>query len=96
MVLPFFQFIHNVSNVWIPKYTLRYATVKQFLSCAKAKMAKHDIASMRVDYKLGTRLDIENLQSTDPMRLFARWFEEAKNCNKIEEANAMTIATCTR
>jgi pyridoxine/pyridoxamine 5'-phosphate oxidase len=55
-----------------------------------------DIATMRVDYKLDVRLDAEDLAEKDPMSLFETWFTEAKNCEKIEEPNAMTLATCTK
>ena len=64
-------------------------------SCTFTKMDVH-LAAMRIDYKLGVQLDTENLPVKDPMSLFEIWFAEAKNFERIEEPNAMTLATCTR
>ena len=60
------------------------------------KKMNTDIAAMRIDYKLGVQLDADDLPVKDPMSLFEMWFTEAKDCKKIEEPNAMTLATCTR
>ncbi|XP_028392754.1 pyridoxine-5'-phosphate oxidase-like [Dendronephthya gigantea] len=60
------------------------------------KMVDTNISGMRIDYDPGKQLDTENLPAINPISLFDIWFNEAKNCDKIEEANAMTLATCTR
>ena len=54
------------------------------------------IAGMRIDYTHDKQLDTENLPTKDPISLFQIWFTEAKDCEKIEEPNAMTLATSTR
>ena len=41
-------------------------------------------------------LSIESLPTKDPMKLFGIWFEEARECNGIMEANAMTLATAAK
>uniref|UniRef100_K7FCG8 Pyridoxine-5'-phosphate oxidase n=1 Tax=Pelodiscus sinensis TaxID=13735 RepID=K7FCG8_PELSI len=38
----------------------------------------------------------KHLASFDPIKQFAVWFEEARQCPSIGEANAMCLATCTR
>jgi len=43
--------------------------------------------SYKFDY-----LDIDSI-CDNPIDLFAKWFEEAENCDKIIEPNAMTIST---
>ena len=60
------------------------------------KKMNADIAVMRIDYKLGVQLDADCLPVKNPMSLFEMWFTEAKDCEKIEEPNAMTLATSTR
>ena len=61
------------------------------------KMVDVNIAAMRIDYTLNSeQLDTDNLPVKDPISLFEIWFTEAKNCERIEEPNAMTLATGTR
>lgn len=52
-----------------------------------------EIADIRKDYKLKTLLE-EDVDA-DPFKQFALWWTEAVN-SKIEEVNAMTLATATR
>ncbi|CAB4008880.1 pyridoxamine 5 -phosphate oxidase [Paramuricea clavata] len=59
-------------------------------------MVDVNIAAMRIDYTLSEQLDTDNLPVKDPISLFEIWFTEAKNCERIEEPNAMTLATGTR
>ena len=59
-------------------------------------MVDTSISGMRIDYNLGKQLDTEDLPVKNPISLFDIWFNEAKHCGKIEEPNAMTLATCTR
>lgn len=60
-------------------------------------MVDVNIAAMRIDYTLNSeQLDTDNLPVKDPISLFEIWFTEAKNCERIEEPNAMTLATGTR
>lgn len=40
--------------------------------------------------------DIDDLVSKEPFEQFSSWFEEAKKCEGILEANAMAIATATK
>jgi len=51
-----------------------------------------DIADIRKDYKLQSLLEADVLN--DPIAQFGRWWDEAIN-SKIEEVNAMTLATAT-
>ncbi|XP_014259675.1 pyridoxine-5'-phosphate oxidase-like [Cimex lectularius] len=37
-----------------------------------------------------------HLVSDDPIKQFDHWFQEAKNCSKILEPNAMCLATCNK
>ena len=60
------------------------------------KMVDTNIAGMRINYTPDKQLDTENLPTKDPISLFQIWFTEAKDCGKIEEPNAMTLATSTR
>lgn len=60
------------------------------------KMVDTNIAGMRIDYNHDKHLDTENLPTKDPISLFQIWFTEAKDCEEIEEPNAMTLATSTR
>lgn len=53
-------------------------------------MTNTDISSLRNDYKLKS-LSQEDV-GPDPISFFSQWFEEAVEA-KIEEANAMTLAT---
>lgn len=48
-------------------------------------------AELRKDYSQGTlrRFDLKD----DPIEQFDGWFEEAKACNSIAEANAMSLST---
>lgn len=52
------------------------------------------IESMRITYDVSSISD--ELRKKDPIELFHLWFQEAVQCPKIEEANAMTLATCSR
>ncbi|KAK9800858.1 hypothetical protein WJX73_000581 [Symbiochloris irregularis] len=52
-----------------------------------------DVAAMRINYDRGGLT--EDQAHPDPYQQFDRWFEEAKGCDQIEEANAMALATST-
>lgn len=52
-----------------------------------------DIARLRVDYRKTSLL--EEQVDPDPMRQFVSWLNEAIAA-KVNEPNAMTLATCTR
>lgn len=52
----------------------------------------HSIADIRKDYKLKTLREDE--VSSDPVEQFIAWWSEAVN-SKIEEVNAMTLATAS-
>ena len=49
---------------------------------------------MRITYDVSSISD--ELQAKDPIDLFHVWFKEATQCPQINEANAMTLATCSR
>ncbi len=55
-------------------------------------LSSSDIASIRTDYRKAA-LD-ETVVGNDPIVFFKQWFGEA-NAAKIEEVNAMTLATCS-
>jgi len=52
---------------------------------------KSNIAGLRKSYEKGV-LDIKAV-GQDPFQLFSTWFEEAKQSDQIEEANAMSLST---
>ena len=77
----------------------KFRVVRRYLSsCIQLgkQMVDTNIAGMRIDYDVNAQLDTEDLPEKDPMKLFEIWFAEAKNCKRIEEPNAMTLATSTR
>lgn len=74
----------------------RYLFTFSSLRCKMVDAIQTNIADMRIDYKHGSGLDTDDLTVKDPISLFQIWFAEAKNCERIEEANAMTLATSTR
>ena len=49
---------------------------------------------MRITYDVSSISD--ELQKKNPIDLFQVWFQEAVQCPQIKEANAMTLATCSR
>lgn len=51
-----------------------------------------DIAEIRRDYKMQSLLESD--VNADPFTQFGHWWNEAIN-SKIDEVNAMTLATCT-
>merc|ERR1711976_988583 len=56
-----------------------------------------DIGGMRKPYLDGqTTFDVQNLVAKEPFGQFKAWFEAATNNEKIEEANAMTVATSSK
>ena len=50
------------------------------------------IRHLRKSYGIDS-LEKENMQQ-NPFDVFKEWFEKAHSCEEIEEANAMTLATC--
>jgi len=55
-----------------------------------------DIGGMRKPYNdKANTFDVTDLVSKDPFDQFKCWFDEATACDKIEEANAMCLATAT-
>lgn len=52
----------------------------------------HSIADIRKDYKLRSLNETD--VAADPFEQFTRWWDDAMN-SKIEEVNAMTLATAT-
>lgn len=59
----------------------------------KPKLLMHDISSIRKEYKF--RSLNENEVDADPVAQFRKWWTEALD-SKIEEVNAMTLATADR
>lgn len=58
-----------------------------------AKSLKKDIGSLRENY---TKAKLnKSMLNKDPMKQFAKWFEEAR-ASKIKEANAMHLATVSK
>ena len=56
-----------------------------------------NIGDMRKPYRdKSDTFDIRDLSSKDPFIQFESWFQDAKKDEKIEEANAMTVATATK
>lgn len=62
--------------------------------CSRTVM---DLGPMRMSYR-GDReaFEEDQLTSLDPIKQFTAWFEDAVQCIKIREPNAMCLATCTR
>jgi pyridoxamine 5'-phosphate oxidase len=56
-------------------------------------MGTTNIADIRRDYKLQSLLETD--VANDPVSQFGKWWNEAIN-SKIDEVNAMTLATCTK
>ena len=55
-----------------------------------------DIGGMRKPYLDGrSTFDVKELVSKEPFAQFSAWFEQAKSCDKVEEANAMCLATAS-
>ncbi len=52
---------------------------------------KPNLADLRKSYEKGS-LDIEAV-GDNPFQLFKKWFQQAEESDKIEEANAMTLST---
>lgn len=56
-----------------------------------------DVAGMRSPYRSSSdTFDIDDLASKDPFKQFESWFELARSHPRIEEANAMALATATK
>lgn len=54
-------------------------------------------ADMRVPYSDKEDWFVEDgIDTKEPINLFTKWFEEARNSSLIKEANAMCLATATR
>ena len=54
-------------------------------------MDKEDLGQLRKSYDKSS-LDLSDV-GDDPIGFFKKWFDEASNNSKIEEANAMSLAT---
>lgn len=52
-----------------------------------------DLAALRKEYRLQSLLEKD--VDGNPMKQFEKWWHEVTECG-IDEANAMTLATCTR
>ena len=50
---------------------------------------------MRINYTV-SKIDVGNLPTKDPFKLFKLWFDEACEHPGIVEANAMSIATASK
>lgn len=51
---------------------------------------------MRAPYRSYEEILQEQTLFENPLKLFNEWFEAARKCPKIEEPNAMCLATCTK
>lgn len=52
----------------------------------------NQIRNLRKSYGIDA-LEMKNMPA-DPLNVFQDWFDKALSCDEIEEANAMTLATC--
>lgn len=57
---------------------------------------KCDISSMRCPYLTKPQVIKEDEIEKDPIKWFKKWFDSAKQCKEILEANAMCLATATK
>ncbi|XP_060568697.1 pyridoxine-5'-phosphate oxidase-like [Ruditapes philippinarum] len=56
-----------------------------------------DLSDMRHPYHgIDFKFDMSDLASRDPIKQFEAWFEDIRKNKKVEEPNAMALATATR
>lgn len=71
-------------------------TYRKFYDCSFRLTVILLLVALRVNYSPTDVLDIDKLLTSDPIHLFKLWFDEARTCEKIEEPNAMTLATANK
>lgn len=55
-----------------------------------------DLSNERAPYSRDTFTEEQLVSKTDPLLQFKVWFEEAKKCVHIQEANAVSLSTCSK